>query len=91
MLYYPTIFGLQAAFRGRPLDLGGASKSQAPINYIFWWEFSLAVFSIIGAYHVLPLALEPILAGKTFAATICQSGLDVANDTRAFWMFLFMV
>ena len=48
--YYPVIFGLKALFKNRSaLDLGGGG-SKAVINYIFWWELTLALFSIIGAY-----------------------------------------
>lgn len=87
--YYPIILGLKAYFSSRqPLDLGGGG-SRAPINYIFWWEAGLALFSIAGAYHVLPLMFEPMLAGKSFAETVCVPTMH--DDPRAYWCFLFML
>eukprot|EP00658_Telonema_sp_P-2_P064318 TRINITY_DN5325_c0_g1_i1.p1 TRINITY_DN5325_c0_g1~~TRINITY_DN5325_c0_g1_i1.p1 ORF type:complete len:113 (-),score=31.46 TRINITY_DN5325_c0_g1_i1:70-408(-) len=45
-LYYPVIFGLRAALEKRDaFDLGG-SGSKAVVNWIFWWELALAVFSL---------------------------------------------
>eukprot|EP00658_Telonema_sp_P-2_P064320 TRINITY_DN5325_c0_g1_i3.p2 TRINITY_DN5325_c0_g1~~TRINITY_DN5325_c0_g1_i3.p2 ORF type:complete len:274 (-),score=50.66 TRINITY_DN5325_c0_g1_i3:266-1087(-) len=89
-LYYPVIFGLRAALEKRDaFDLGG-SGSKAVVNWIFWWELALAVFSIAGAVSVVPLALEPILAGKTWTETICMSP-GVHDDPRSWWTFLFMV
>lgn len=66
-----------------PYDLGGG-KSKA-INYIFWWEVGLALFSLVGAYHVVPLALEPIYKGESFVEAICMGG--VHNDPRSLWVF----
>ena len=62
-LYYPAIFGIQHVMKGRePFDLGGFG-SKATLNYIFWWELGLVLFSIVGALHVVPLAIAPILVG----------------------------
>jgi elongation of very long chain fatty acids protein 6 len=89
-LFYPVIFGIRYAMKDRAaFDLGGA-KSQATLNYIWWWEVALAVFSAIGCYHVLPMALEPMLfGGKSFTDTVCGDG--VHDDPRSVWMFFFMV
>ncbi len=60
-LYYPVIFGIQHVMKNRePFDLGGFG-SKATINYIFWWELGLGFFSIVGALHVVPMAIAPIL------------------------------
>ena len=88
-MYYPTIFGIKALMKHRePFDLGGGG-SKAPVNYIFWWEVGLAVFSLVGAYHIVPVTLEPLLSGKSYSEAICMPG--VHDDPRSFWTFLFMV
>jgi elongation of very long chain fatty acids protein 6 len=88
--YYPLVFGLKAYFKDRKaIDLGGGG-SKASINYIFWWEVGLALFSIVGAYHVVPLMLEPMMVGgQSFTETVCGPG--VHDDPRSFWSFLFML
>ena len=49
LAYYPVIFGIQRFMRDRPaVDLGG-HDTNARFNYIFWWEVSLAIFSMIGS------------------------------------------
>ena len=90
VLFYPVIFGIQYLMKNKEaFDLGGA-KSKAPLNYIFWWEIGLAMFSIVGCYHVLPMALEPILfQGKSLTETICMDG--VHGDSRNIWTLFFMV
>lgn len=90
VLFYPVIFGIQYLMKNKEaFDLGGA-KSKAPLNYIFWWEIGLALFSIVGCYHVLPMALEPILfQGKSLTETICMDG--VHGDSRNIWTLFFMV
>lgn len=90
--YYPTIFGLQAFMRTRdPVRLGGGggSASSGSVNWILWWELPLALFSILGAYHVVPMALEPVLRGGGWAAAICGPG--VHDDPRSVWTFFFVV
>ena len=85
--YYPVIFGIKFFFAKNREALN--LDRHSAINWIFWWEAALALFSIVGALHVVPMALEPILAGQSFAATICQPG--VHDDPRSFWTFLFML
>jgi len=86
VLYYPVIYGIKATLKNRkPFDLGG-SKTSCKINWIFWWETGLAVFSILGTLHIVPLALEPIISGKkTIAGAICMD--SVLNDPRGVWVF----
>lgn len=88
--YYPTIFGLQAFMRNRsPVPLGGGGSDGGSINWVLYWELGLAIFSILGAYHVLPMALEPLIQGQGLVATICGPG--VHDDPRNVWTFFFMV
>lgn len=89
VLYYPVIFGLQYWLKDKDaFDLGGA-KSQAIINWIFWWELGLAIFSMIGAYHVVPLALHSLNTSTSYTDAICvQSFID---HPASFWIFVFNV
>mmetsp|Transcript_3335 Transcript_3335/g.7823 ORF Transcript_3335/g.7823 Transcript_3335/m.7823 type:complete len:283 (-) Transcript_3335:71-919(-) len=88
-LYYPVIFGIQYYLKDRKgFDLGGA-KSVASINWIFWWEVALAVFSIWSALHVVPMMLAPLLEGRSWEEAICEHRTH--QDPRAFYMFLFTV
>jgi elongation of very long chain fatty acids protein 6 len=88
--YYPVIFGLRALMHSRdPIDLGGP-KSKALLNWIFWWELGLAVFSIVGACHAVPLALATLLKhGNDFEAAICGKGAH--DEPSSLWIFFFMV
>jgi elongation of very long chain fatty acids protein 6 len=87
--FYPVIFGIRHIMKDRePFDLGGA-KSSARLNYIFWWELGLALFSIVGVYHVVPMAMAPLFEGKSLAESICMDG--VHGDPRNVWTLLFML
>mmetsp|Transcript_8318 Transcript_8318/g.13206 ORF Transcript_8318/g.13206 Transcript_8318/m.13206 type:complete len:227 (-) Transcript_8318:366-1046(-) len=88
LMYYPVILGIKYLMRNRKaFDLGGA-KSRAMVNWIFWWEASLAAFSFVAATQVVPLALEPLYEqGLSWSESICK--LRTHDDPRAFWMFLF--
>lgn len=96
ILYYPIIFGVKYLMENRAagFDLGGA-KSKSFINWIFWWEAGLSLFSIIGATIIVPIVLEPVLLhGQTLAQAICRPNADeghMGDDPRAFWLFLFNV
>ena len=72
-----------------PFDLGGASTKCA-VNWIFWWETALAVFSIIGAYYVVPNASQPFLE-KGWVQAICGPGDALDDPTSGFWGFIFAV
>jgi len=55
LMYYPVILGIKYLMRNRKaFDLGGA-KSRAMVNWIFWWEASLAAFSFVAATQVVIL------------------------------------
>ena len=71
-------------------DNGKPTKqhSKASLNYIFWWELSLAIFSILGAFNVVPLALASYRGSDSFVEALCTQGLE-DTDTRYFWIFLF--
>ena len=73
-----------------PFDLGGASTKCA-VNWIFWWETALAVFSIIGAYYVVPSALQPFLNGKGWVQAVCGRGDALDHPISGYWVFLFAV
>ena len=73
-----------------PFDLGGASTKCA-VNWIFWWETGLALFSIIGTYHVMPSALRPFLDGKGWVQAVCGRGDGLDDPISGYWVFLFMV
>ena len=73
-----------------PFDLGGASTKSA-VNWIFWWETALAVYSIIGAYYVLPSALQPFLDGKSWDQAICGRGDALDAPSSGYWAFIFAV
>jgi len=79
-LYYPlVVFLLPYIMKDRP-----AFQLQLPLML---WNTGLAVFSTIGAFYVVPLALEPVWAGHSWTTAICAwQGFD---DRRAFWGFLF--
>ena len=64
--------------------------SQATFNYIFWWETGLALFSILGAYHVVPLAFDVWQSEPFFVDAVCRRGLE-STDVRYWWIFLFNV
>lgn len=87
LAYYPVIFRIKALLSKRkPYDLGGA-KSSCMINWIFWWDTGLALFSILGAFQVVPLALEPIIYGKkTLVGAICMETV-LLHDPRSIWVF----
>lgn len=88
ILYYPTIFGIRYLMTdAEPYDLGGA-KSKG-FNWIFWWEVGLAVFSILGMYHTVPMMLAPIFEGSSLTEAVCMDG--VHDDPRNLWVFFFMV
>lgn len=104
VLYYPTIFGIRYLLKdSAPYDLGGApttvrdihgtalhkKPSTARINYIFFWELGLALFSVAGAYNVVPLALESLASTNTLTEAICLP--QIQNDPRAWWIFVFQV
>merc|ERR1719174_3316161 len=89
--YYPVIFGIQHYLKdAEPFDLGGASTKCA-VNWIFWWETALAVFSIIGAYYVLPSALQPFLDGKSWVQAICGRADALDDPSSGYWAFIFAV
>ena len=73
-------------------DLGGA-KTKGLINWIFWWETGLAIFSILGAYYVLPsVILTPIMEGRDWNATVCGESSPNLDEARpGFWIFIFCV
>ena len=73
-------------------DLGGA-KTKRLINWIFWWEAGLAVFSILGAYYVVPpVVFTPVMEGKGWIEVMCGPSSQVLDDRRAgFWICLFCV
>jgi hypothetical protein len=85
--YFPVVFILRHWMRDRkPFALGGVGSSLAG-NTIMWWEVFLAGFSLIGAWHCVPLVLEPLFAGSSFSEALC--GTKMNDDPRAFWGFLF--
>jgi elongation of very long chain fatty acids protein 6 len=65
------------------------APSKAMFNYIFWWELGLALFSIAGAYNVVPMALESLSSTSTFEEAVCKPKME--NDRRAWWIFAFNV
>ena len=72
-------------------DLGGA-KTKCLINWIFWWEAGLALFSIVGAYYTVPPVLNDYLQGKSFVEVVCSTSKHILNTPRAgFWTSLFCV
>ena len=72
-------------------DLGGA-KSKGLINWIFWWEAGLALFSIIGAYYTVPGVLNDYLQGNGFTEVVCSSSYHILESPRAgYWISLFCV
>jgi len=89
VLYYPTIFGIRYIMKDREaFDLGGA-KTKCMINWIFWWEVALAIFSILGMIHVVPLALSNMNAHSDVSASICDN--DVHSQPASVWLFYFMI
>jgi elongation of very long chain fatty acids protein 6 len=87
--YYPVIFGLRALMHSyEPFDLGGP-KTKCTLNWICWWESSLAIFSIVGAFYVVPLAINPLLQGTSLLDVLC--GAPMHNDPANLWTFFFMV
>jgi len=91
ILYYPVIFGIQFYMKDKEaFDLGGA-KTKGLINWIFWWETGLAIFSILGAYYVLPsVILTPIMEGRDWNATVCGESSPNLDEARpGFWIFIF--
>ena len=88
LLYYPVIFGIRAYLKDQlPLDLGGA-KSTARCNFIFWWEAALAIFSILGAYHVVPLISRSLAEAEDVTGAICTYK-SYQGDAGNWWMYLF--
>lgn len=82
--YLPTIFGLQAFMKHRqPLDLGGGDTKG--INWIFWWEVALALFSIVEAMHLLPVLLDSI-ERRGLVRSICDN--DTRHSKVIYWMFV---
>jgi elongation of very long chain fatty acids protein 6 len=64
--------------------------SKALFNYIFWWELGLAIFSILGAYNVVPLAYKSYVENDSFVEAVCKQGLE-SSDARYWWIFVFNV
>ena len=88
MAYYPTIFTIRYLLKdSTPFDLGG-SKSQARCNFIFWWEAALAIFSILGAYHVVPLVHRSWQESDGLTDAIC-TWKSYDGDAGNWWMYLF--
>lgn len=80
-IYIVTIFGLQAYMRNRP-----AFELKMPL---FWWNFVLGVFSIIGFVRTMPGFLAVLSDKNGFYNTICsKKGLDIPT---AFWILLFIL
>lgn len=87
VLYYPVIFGLQRYLRDRPaLDLGGAD-TKCRLNWICLWELGLGVFSVVGAYNVVPLAVKSLSSTASLTEAIC--GPFERDDPASYWIFLF--
>jgi len=85
--YYPLIFGLQRLFRDREaLDLGGAKSSR--FNFLFCWEAMLALFSIMGALHVMPLVFRSLRESADLTDAICTRK-PYGGDAGNWWMYLF--
>jgi len=88
VLYLPIIFTLQRWMKDRPaFELGGA-KSTAIINWIFWWELSLSIFSVLGSCCVVPMVFASIQS-HGFLGSMC--GIDMANLPQSWWGFAFSV
>jgi len=88
VFYFPLIFGLQWYMSDKdPWDLGGGKSKR--FNLIFWWELTLAVFSVVGACHVVPLVLEGITKAGSVQGSLCET--DFGIDPRSLWGFLFSV
>merc|ERR1712186_232853 len=75
-LYYPVIFGIRAFMRNRE-----AFDLRMPLAC---WEAGLALFSLIGAMHVVPMLVEDGITKQS----ICATGQPA--DPRSFWVFLFI-
>ena len=70
-------------------DLGGAS-SKLPINLIFWWETGLAIFSIVGAYYVVPGSVQSFF-NEGWVQGVCRPGALLNDRTGGYWVFVFTV
>lgn len=89
--YYPMVFGLRHYMRDRKaLDLGGG-RTKCRVNWIFWWEASLAIFSIAGAWHVMPSVLVALSGHSSPTEAICSMkyGAQLGKGAGAYWGFLF--
>jgi len=89
--YYPVVFGLRAYMKNNEaIDLGG-SKTKRSINFLFWWEISLAIFSMIGAYNVVPHVIHTFSRSNSLTDAICRISDDHYHGYHAFWIFLFNI
>jgi len=74
--------------RDRPaFDLGGAG-SKAAVNFIFYWELGLAIFSIVGSFFVIPLT---VASAQKYSLLGSVCGTDLSNWPQAWWGFAFSV
>lgn len=93
LMYYPVVFSLKSWMGKREaFDLGGKG-SNSPINYIFWWDAWQGLFSIVGAMYMIPLVLEPVLAGSSWTEAICRPAANdntMTNDPRMFYFIFFI-
>ena len=76
--------------KAEPFDLGGAA-TKCRVNWIFWWETGLAIFSIVGAYYVVPSALKPFSDGQGWVQSVCGRGEALDHPSSGYWIFVFTV
>lgn len=80
-VYILTIFGLQRYMKNRP-----AMDLRMPL---FYWNFTLGVFSIVGFARTAPGLVETLNNGGGFYGSICaKQGLDIPT---AFWVLCFIL
>ena len=71
-------------------DLGGPNSKRL-INWLFWWYAGWTIFSIVGAYYLVPSVVQLIAEGKGWVETICGRNHILDDPITGYWVFLFAV
>ena len=86
ILYIPVIFSIKKVMKAYNVQ---AINVKSPVNFLFLWNFGLALFSICGSLNFVPALFQDVL-DKGFTISIC-GGHTCSHPLMGRWGWYFFI